>query len=139
MVETFPLVLSRESAWLIQQLVRPGVPLGPDMDGAPVYIWQHWARELREKVNNTILRFEDETETEEVEIDIGREEAWMLDQQLQLDGSVGPGTELIIQIMRGLWVLDHKGLNFPTQLVNGPPEPPQQVIKDMLDTHWRAR
>ncbi len=114
--ELFTITLTRDSAWTIQKAVQPGIPLPDMMKEAPVYIWQQTARELREKVNNTILRFEDEPETDKVEIDIGRDEAWLLDQNLELDGMQGTQTSLLFQVFRGLWKLDNGGLDV---LING--------------------
>lgn len=117
MDKSFTVSLDRQSAWIIQHAIQPGVPLPDSMKEAPVYTWQQWARELRQKVNNTILRFEDEPDTEDVEIDIGREEAWLLDQNLELDGPKGPSTNLMFQVFRGLWKLENGGLYLTSENV----------------------
>ena len=125
MDETFSLTLDRMAAWVIQKAVQPGIQLPDNMDGIPVYIWQKNARALREKVNNTILRFEDEPETEEVTIDIGRDEAWILDQTIPFDQTEA-GVDILLQVFRGLWRLDK----------NEPEVPTQEQVKDMLDSHF---
>lgn len=134
MDSTFTISLSRESAWTIQKAIQPGVPLPDSMKEAPVYTWQQCARGLREKVNNTILRFEDEEEIDEVEVDIGREEAWLLDQNLELDGPKGPSTDLMFQVFRGLWKLDNGGIGIVTE--NIPEEPPKELVKDLLESKF---
>lgn len=134
MLNTFPITINRRGAWFIQQTVRPGVPLGDTMVGTPVYLWQQHAHSLREKVNNTILRFEDEPETENVDINITSEEAWLLDQNVPVDGTPNEGADLLLQIFRGLWSLDNPGL--PTTIVQEPLQPSKDVIRDILDTRW---
>ncbi len=134
MDNTFTINLNRESAWTIQQAIQPGVPLPDSMKEAPVYVWQTWARGLREKVNNSILRFEDEEEIDEVEVDIGREEAWLLDQNLELDGPKGPSTDLMFQVFRGLWKLDNGGLDVTEEDV--PEDPPKELVKDLIDSKF---
>ena len=137
MDDTFTISLNRESAWTIQKAVQPGIPLPDSMKEAPVYTWQTWARELREKVNNSILRFEDEEETEKVEIDIGREEAWLLDQNLELDGMQGASTGLLFQVFRGLWRLDNGDFDVITRGI--PEDPPKELIKDLLESEGYGR
>ena len=134
MDNTFTINLTRESAWTIQQAIQPGVPLPDSMKEAPVYTWQQCARGLREKVNNTILRFEDEEGIDEVEVDIGREEAWLLDQNLELDGPKGTSTNLMFQVFRGLWKLDNGGLGITEEVV--PEDPPKDLIKDLIDSKF---
>jgi hypothetical protein len=104
------------------------------MKEAPVYTWQQCARGLREKVNNSILRFEDEEEIDQVEVDIGRNEAWLLDQNLELDGPKGPSTDLMFQVFRGLWKLDNGGLGITGEDV--PEDPPKDLIKDLMDSKF---
>lgn len=72
---------------------------------------------LRRKVNDVILRFEDEPETQTVEIDIDEDEAWIIDQAVAYDGNGGSITELLICIFRGLWGLEY---NLPSVLVQEP-------------------
>lgn len=134
MDDTFTINLNRDSAWIIQKAVQPGVPLPDSIKEAPVYVWQSWARTLREKVNNSILRFEDEEETDEVEVDIGREEAWLLDQNLELDGPKGPSTDLMFQVFRGLWRLDNGGFDVTVEDI--PEDPPKAWVADALSEHF---
>ena len=130
--ETFPISLDREGAWMIRSLVRPGPPFSGILLDSPAYKYQQHARDLREKVNNTILRFEDEPETATVDINIGRDEAWLLDQGLQIDGERGVGTDLLIQIFRGLWNLDNSYL--PRKIVAEPTIPSRNIVQDIIDT-----
>lgn len=134
MNDTFTINLNRESAWTIQKAVQPGVPLSDVLKDAPVYTWQSCARGLREKVNNTILRFEDEGDIDTVEIDIDRGEAWLLDQNLELDGPKGSSTDLMFQIFRGLWKLDNGGMDIVTG--NIPEDPPKEWVADVLSEHF---
>ena len=129
---TFPITLTRTGAWMIQQTIKPGVPLGDLMSGTPVYLWQQQAHMLREKINNTILRFEDEPETVDVDIEITPEEAWLLDQNLPVE--TNDGANLLLQIFRGLWRLENPDL--PTKIVQEPLQLSKDVIKDILDTRW---
>ena len=129
---TFPVTLTRKSAWNLQQAITPGVPLGTNMVGTPVHLWQACAHGLRQKVNNTILRFEDEPETETVEIEITSEEGWLLDQNVPVGGD--GGADILIQVFRGLWGLEHPSI--PNRLVPEPPLPPKDLIRDLLDTRW---
>ena len=131
---TFPITINRSGAWFIQQTIRPGVPLGDMMMGTPVYLWQQHARLLREKVNNSIIRFEDEPETENVDIDITPEEAWLLDQNVPMDGTAHESADLLLQIFRGLWGLEHPGL--PIKMIQEPLQPSKDTVKDLLDTRW---
>lgn len=130
---TFPITLTRTGAWMVQQTIRPGVPLGDQMSGTPVYLWQQQAHLLREKINNTILRFEDEPETADVDIEITPEEAWLLDQNLPVE--TNDGVNLLLQIFRGLWGINNPGL--PTKIVQEPLGQSKDVIKDILDTRWQ--
>ena len=131
--ETFPLTIDRTAAWLVQKAVQPSITLPEEMDGTPVYVWQKNARALREKINNTILRFEDEPETDEVIIEIARDEAWILDQVLPFDQS-DTHVDILLQVFRGLWHLDNNIL--PMTIVNEPEVPTQQQVKEMLDSHF---
>ena len=134
----FPLTLTRTGAWIIQQLVRPGVPLGHMMEGSPVHLWQQYAMQLREKVNNTLLRFEDEPETKQIDIDVTREEAWLLDQNINVDmGMRNDGADILLQLFRGLWTLDNPGL--PRTMAIEPEIPSADIIKDLLDTRWNDK
>ena len=72
---------------------------------------------IRSKVNSAILRFEDEDELEEVEIDLTPNEGWILDQALAFDGKKGAQTNLAVQIMRGLWSSE---LGLPSRVVKDP-------------------
>ena len=135
-MNVFPITLTRRGAWIIQQTIKPGVPLGREMAGSPVYLWQQQAHALREKVNNTILRFEDEPETLDVDIDITAEEAWLLDQNLPIETT--DGANILLQIFRGLWSIEHPEL--PTRMVQEPPLGlSKDIVKDMLETRWDVR
>ena len=76
---------------------------------------------LRRKVNDVILRFEDEPETQTVEIDVDEKEAWIIDQAVAYDGTGGHITDLLLRLFRGLWGLEY---GLPPILV---PEPTSKV------------
>ena len=113
--DKFTIKVNGEMAWLIREVVRPGMPV----TNAPANAqeWQRWALELRQKVNDAILRFTDEEGLEWVELNIGEEEAWIIDAVLGYSGTGGAGTVLLTQLFRGLWGLEYA---LPAKLI---PEP----------------
>jgi hypothetical protein len=100
----FPLRLNPNTAWVIRGTVRPGINVDWPADSIPEQA-DVCARVLRRKTNNAILRMIDE-EISDVEIDCTENEAWLLDSVIPFDGPEGPGTDIILQLMRGLWFLD---------------------------------
>ena len=102
---TFPVTVDRKGVWMIQQVVHPGMPF-PKTDqtmSMPAYRWQQYALALRWKVNACILRFEDEPDTMQIELNLTEAEGWILDQNIQFDGAAGVGALLLIEIFRGMW------------------------------------
>jgi hypothetical protein len=121
---TFPVMVERKGVWMIQQVVHPGMPF-PKTDqtmALPAYRWQQYALALRWKVNAAILRFEDEPDTMQIELNLTEAEGWILDQNIQFDGAAGVGALLLIEIFRGMWHLrmEEMGSTLPSELV---PEP----------------
>ena len=114
-VEQFPIQVDDGMAWLLREQLRPGMAVSNAPDNAQE--WQRWVFELRQKVNDTILRFLDEPDLNVLPIHIGEQEAWIIDAVVPYDGTGGSGTEILIQLFRGLWGLE---FGLPTELV---PEP----------------
>lgn len=149
--QTFPIMVDRKVVWVLQQVVHPGMPF-PKTDqtmAMPAYRWQQYALAMRWKVNAAILRFEDEPDTKEIELNITEAEGWILDQNVQFDGPAGAGSLLLIQIFRGMWHLrmDEMGSPLPHELVPEPqPIPaeqdagkdvPQEPMSDMAAEIYR--
>ena len=111
---TFPLKLSHDAAWFLRNRITPGPHL--NITGFPTSA-QEMLQDFRKKINSAILRFKDEEGLEEVEIDVGEDEAWLLDQALPFDGLDGICTQLLTQVFRGLWGLEH---GIPGQLADDP-------------------
>lgn len=63
--------------------------------------------QLRGKINSAILRFEDEEGLESVDLLLTPNEAWIIDQTLSFDRPNGSQTNLLLQIMRGLWSAEY--------------------------------
>ena len=134
---TFVVVVDRKLAWAIQQSVHPGMPfLKTDQTMAiPAFRWQQYAFAMRWKVNAAILRFEDEPDTVQIELNLTEAEGWILDQSIPFDGDAGMGGLLLVQVFRGMWHLrmDEMGLRLPAHMVPepqatpAPPEPEKQV------------
>lgn len=122
--QTFIVMVDRKLVWAIQQVVHPGMPfLKNDQTMAmPAFRWQQYALALRWKVNAAILRFEDEEDTKQIELNITEAEGWILDQSIPFDGDAGMGGLLLVQVFRGMWGLrmDEMGSTLPSHLV---PEP----------------
>ncbi len=149
--QTFPIMLDRQGVWLIQQIVHPGMPF-PKTDqtmAMPAYRWQQYALAMRWKVNAAILRFEDEEDTMQIELNLTEAEGWILDQNIQFDGAAGVGALMLIAIFRGMWHLrmDEMGSTLPSELVPEPtvvpdeekPEKdvPQEPVGDMAMEIYR--
>ena len=111
---TFTLSLTRMSAWAIQQAVKP-------LATTATVEQRRDMLHLRRKINDAILRFEDEPETLTVEIDVYEKEAWIIDQAVAYDGTGGHICDLLLQLFRGLWSLEY---GLPATLV---PEPKLEV------------
>ncbi len=127
---TFSAIVDRQAAWMMQQIVHPGMPF-PKTDqtmAMPAYRWQQYALALRWKVNAAILRFEDEEDTQQIELNLTEAEGWILDQNIQFDGVAGAGALLLIQIFRGMWYLrmDEMGSTLPHDLVPEPQPVPEE-------------
>ncbi len=148
---TFPVMVDRKGVWMIQQVAHPGMPF-PTTDqtmSMPAYRWQQYALALRWKVNAAILRFEDEPDTMQIELNLTEAEGWILDQNIQFDGAAGVGALLLIEIFRGMWSLrmDEMGMSLPHQLIPEPaPTPaeekpekdvPQEPMSDMAAEIYR--
>ncbi len=148
---TFQVMLDRKGVWMIQQSVHPGMPF-PKTDqtmSMPAYRWQQYALALRWKINSAILRFEDEEDTMQIEVNLTEAEGWILDQNVQFDGQAGVGALLLIAIYRGMWSLrmDEMGSTLPSELVPEPaatpdeekPEKgvPQETTGDMANEIYR--
>ncbi len=121
---TFSIMIDRKGVWLVQQVVHPGMPF-PKTDqtmSMPAYRWQQYALAMRWKVNSAILRFEDEEDTQQIELHLTEAEGWILDQNIQFDGAAGVGALMLIAIFRGMWNLrmSEMGSTLPSELV---PEP----------------
>ena len=119
-LEKFDVVLSRDTAWMLQIAVRPGpkLPGGTISDAALEY--QKIGFTLRSKVNHAILRFEDEPETKTVDMTITEDEGWLIDQTVPFDGKGGAGTDLLLQTFRGFWKVEYQ---LPSDLVSEPSTP----------------
>lgn len=104
MSDTFVLTLTPDAAWYIRGVIRPGVEIEwpTEMPQAKLDVIM---RELRQKVNTTILRMIDE-DLKTVGIDCTEAEAWLIDASVSFDGPGGVGTDLLIQLFRGFWYLD---------------------------------
>lgn len=144
---TFSIVIDRKLAWIMQQVIRPGMPFEKNdhTQDMPVLRWQKYALALRWKVNGAILRFEDEEDTKEIEMDLTEAEGWILDQNVPFDGDAGMGALLLIQIFRGMWNLrmEEMGSTLPAKLVphGGPvPEVPNpqesEEVKPETQVTW---
>lgn len=103
-VTAFPLHLNPETAWMIRGAILPGIGVDWPKDSIPAHA-DGVARTIRRKANNAILRMIDER-IKDVEVDCTEDEAWLLDGSIPFDGRGGSGTDLLLQIMRGLWYLD---------------------------------
>ncbi len=128
---TFLITVDRQAVWLIQQVVHPGMPF-PTTDqtrSMPAYRWQQYALALRWKVNAAILRFEDEQDTQQIELHLTEAEGWILDQNIQFDGVAGVGALMLIAIFRGMWNLrmDEMGSTLPSELVPEPTVVPDEA------------
>ena len=130
MEDTFTLVLTRDIAWILQQSIHPDMPLGAHGMGHPAGQWQETALDLRRKVNNALLRFEDEPETPVVEIGVDEGAAWIIDRNVPFDGKGGAGTDVLLQCFRGLWQLDFQGL--PDHFIAEQPVPSQEEVNRLL-------
>ncbi len=131
---TFQVMVDRKTVWAIQQVVHPGMPF-PKTDqtmAMPAYRWQQYALAMRWKVNAAILRFEDEEDTQQIELNLTEAEGWILDQNIQFDGLAGIGSLLLIAIFRGMWHLrmDEMGSTLPHELV---PEPAPVPAEEKLE------
>ena len=104
MSDTFILTLTPDTAWLLRGMIRPGMEIDWPME-APQAKLDAIMRDLRRKINTTILRMIDE-ELTEVGIDCTEAEAWLIDGSVSFDGPGGLGTDLLIQLFRGFWYLD---------------------------------
>lgn len=104
MSDTFVLTLTPDAAWYIRGVIRPGMEIEWPMD-APQAKMDVTIRDLRRKINTTILRMIDE-ELKTVGIDCTEAEAWLIDANVSFDGPGGVGTDLLIQLFRGFWYLD---------------------------------
>ncbi|KKN72521.1 hypothetical protein LCGC14_0410250 [marine sediment metagenome] len=100
---TFRMMLPMEGAWMIRNIIRPGIDIAY-RDPAVNEI-DRITRALRIRVNNLILRMMDEEE-DALEIELDSQEAWALDSIIPFDGPGGVGTGMIVSILRGLWYLD---------------------------------
>ena len=118
--------LTETMCWIIQTTIRPGLT---DTGGIPHSRAQFVALGLRQKINDALLRFTDETDLKIVDIAVDADECWLIDSQVSFDGRGGPGMELLTQCFRILWGLKYQ---LPIDLVAEPapepptPEPPQK-------------
>ena len=112
-MDSFPLHIDEEMAWLLREQLRPGI-LTEETISKELH---HWVSAIRQKVNAILLRFLDESDLNSAPIYIGEKEAWIIDSVISYDGTGGSGTEILIQLFRGLWGLE---FGLPTELV---PEP----------------
>lgn len=104
-MDEFDIALVPRTAWALRKNLTPG---GFDLPGRERLVC------LREKINDAILRFVDEGDAlESVDISVTEYEAWIIDQVIEFDGIGGPGTDLLIQVFRGLWGLRY---GLPTTL-----------------------
>lgn len=107
---TFPITLTRNTAWELRERIKPGLYLpNPDIPeelGRMGHI-------LREKINHAILQFEGgctrdnpffgpRNDVKEVSIQLNRHEGWIIDHALRYDGYGGAHTGLLLQVFRGL-------------------------------------
>ena len=125
---TFPIVLTRDSAWMLATLITPG----PIMDGLGDGMTRSLltlGRELRHKINRALLNLYDEEDTETVEVRFDENEAWLLDQAVRFDGPEGAGTSILIQLYRGLVGLE---LGPSLGFEKGMDDFPKGVVKDIL-------
>jgi hypothetical protein len=111
-VTDFPLILDEGMAWLLREHLRPGIWV----EGLSRELYAR-VLGIREKINNVILRLLDEPDLMSVEISIGEPEAWIIDGAIAYDGTGGSGTEILLQLFRGLWALEY---NLPVNLVSEP-------------------
>lgn len=94
--ETFVITLYPQTAWAIRKRIIPGPLPFPGRD---------FSVSLRTKINDVILRFEDEADIDKIDVDITEKEGWAIDSIIEYDGKGGAGTDLLIQIYRGFWSL----------------------------------
>ena len=112
---SFTVTLTPATAWLLRNKITPGprIAIMPSLQmekiGEVVY-------GLRQKVNYSILRFLDE-DTNKVEIEVTEDEGWLIDDIIPFDGEGGIGTNILTQVLRGFWAVDH---NLPQNLVSDP-------------------
>lgn len=114
--QTFTISLSHDMAWVLRNKILPG----PRIEGAPAFAFSQaddLIRDLRVKVNSAILRFRDEPDLGEVKLPLTEDEGWLIDQAIYFDGLTGPGTQLLLQVFRGLWGIEY---NLPENLVEDP-------------------
>ena len=112
-IDIFPLNLDEEMAWILRENLRPGILTEETLSKELHY----WVSAIRQKVNAILLRFLDESDLNAAPIYIGEKEAWIIDSVISYNGTGGSGTEILIQLFRGLWGLE---FGLPTELV---PEP----------------
>ena len=102
--KTFNISIAPGQAWILRDRILPGpvvarTQVPPELRGI--------LHELRGKINSAILRFVDEENLERVDIPITPNEGWIIDQTLAYDTTKdqtkGGQTDLLIQVIRGLW------------------------------------
>ena len=134
---TFPVKLTYEAAWVLRSQVRPGI-CPPNILPDAALLMDKEVRNFRHKVDDVILRFNDEEdvfEKGEIEVDLTENEGWIIDASIKYDGPTGWGTDLLTQVFRGFWSL-RTGLPATLveepQLINNPREDPLTLKEDTL-------
>ena len=108
------ITLTKNLAWFLREQIQPG----PNLDmGGPAQKLSELGQNLRGKINRALLRFTDEEELEEVELDLEENEAWIIDNVIKYDGEGNPGTELLVQLFRGMWGNEY---GLPPKIVEDP-------------------
>ena len=107
MTLSFAITLTPTLAWYLRERMRPGAILGDYPNNEARVL----VRDLRLKINAVILRFQDEEELEEVDLQVTVPEGWMIDHTLDYDGVQGNATRILVQVFRGMWKED-MGLDY---------------------------
>jgi len=107
LTESFPVTLTHTLAWYLRERMRPGAVIG-DFPGNEA---RKLVRDLRLKINAILLRYQDEEDLQEVDLQVTVPEGWMIDHSLDYDGIKGNSTRILVQVFRGMWKED-MGLEF---------------------------
>jgi len=99
----FTITLKRDIAWML----RAKLTLGPRFNNNPEYEENmDTVYELRGLVNDALVSLYSNYERKDYPIRINENQAWIIDQCIDFDGG-GDRTKLLMQVIRGLWGLQH--------------------------------